>query len=47
MKAGDLILYFGVLKDSEILDEMKKEILQLRDQEDSFHGKDATRVHQR
>jgi Mg2+/citrate symporter len=38
MKTSELILYFGVLKDSEILDEIKKEILRLRDQEDWFHG---------
>jgi len=34
MKIGELILYFGVLKDSEILDAIKEEILRLRDQED-------------
>jgi hypothetical protein len=34
MKASELILYFGVLEDREILDEIRKEILRLRDQED-------------
>jgi hypothetical protein len=34
MKASELIQYFGALKDSEILDEIKEEILKMRDQED-------------
>lgn len=33
MKASELVLYFGALKDSEILDEMKELIFWLRDQE--------------
>lgn len=31
MKAKDLEKYFGALKDSEILDEMREEILKMRD----------------
>lgn len=34
MNANELMLYFGALKDSEILDEMKEEILRMRDQEE-------------
>lgn len=34
MKAEELIKYFGALKDSEILDEMKELIFWLRDQEE-------------
>ena len=34
MKASELIQYFGALKDSEILDEMRELIFWLRDQED-------------
>jgi hypothetical protein len=33
MKARELMQYFGALKDSEILDEMREEILRIRDQE--------------
>jgi hypothetical protein len=32
MKASELIQYFGALKDSEILDEMRELIFWLRDQ---------------
>jgi len=31
MKAKDLEKYFGALKDSELLDEMKEQILRMRD----------------
>lgn len=31
MKAKDLEKYFGALKDSEILDEMREQILRMRD----------------
>jgi hypothetical protein len=34
MKVSELALYFGALKDSEILDEIREEILRMRDQED-------------
>jgi hypothetical protein len=34
MKASELIQYFGALKDSEILDEMKELIFWLRDQDE-------------
>lgn len=31
MKAKDLEKYFGALKDSELLDEMREQILRMRD----------------
>lgn len=34
MKASELVLYFGALRGSEILDEMKELIFWLRDLED-------------
>lgn len=34
MNASELVQYFGALKDSEILDEMRELIFWLRDQED-------------